>query len=77
MDFKKATDELMAGLTRAQIAKGLGCSLSSVRQAKLGEDNAAYRSPPDGWQSKAAAMADREANRLQRLAKALKKHAKG
>ncbi len=73
MDFKKATDELMAGVTRGQIAKGLGCSLSSVRQAKLSEDNAAHRSPPQGWEAKVAAMAEKEANRLQRLAMSLQR----
>jgi hypothetical protein len=75
MDFAKATDELMKGLTRQEIAKGLGCSLSSVRQAKLGEGNAARRSPPQGWETRAAAMAEKEANRLLRLAKALQRGA--
>jgi len=73
MDFNKATDELMGGLTRADIAKGLGCSLSSVRQAKLGEGNAARRSPPQGWESKVATMAKKEGERLLRLSKALER----
>ncbi len=73
MDFAKATDELMKGLTRDEIAKGLGCSLSSVRQAKLEEGSAAYRSPPQGWEGKLAHLAEKEGNRLLRLAKAIER----
>jgi hypothetical protein len=75
MDFDKATDELMGGLTRATIAKGLGCSLSSVRQAKLGKGNAGRRSPPQGWEAKLAGLAEKEGTRLLRVAKALEKAA--
>jgi hypothetical protein len=75
MDFGTATDELMGGLTRADIAKALGCSLSSVRQAKLGDGNAARRSPPQGWEGPLAALAEKEGNRLLRLSKALDKQA--
>lgn len=75
MDFKKATSELMAGMTREEIAKGLGCSVASLRQARLGDDNAAHREPPQGWEARASAMAEREANRLQRVAKALQRQA--
>ena len=73
MDFGKVTDELMKGLTREEIAKGLGCSLSSVRQAKLEEGNAARRSPPRGWEEALAHLAEKEGNRLLRLAKSLSK----
>jgi hypothetical protein len=73
MDFGKATDELMKGLTREEIAAGLGCSLSSVRQAKLEEGNAARRSPPKGWETALADMAEMEGLRLLGLAKSLRK----
>jgi hypothetical protein len=71
MDFKKATDELMAGLTRGQIADALGKSEASIRQARLPADNAAVRTPPQGWEGPLAALAEKEGNRLLRLAKAL------
>ena len=37
MDFKKATEELMAGMTRGEIADALGVSEATVRQARLDE----------------------------------------
>jgi len=76
MDFKKATDGLMAGMTRSEIAKALGCSEATVRQARLGEDAIARRTAPQGWEPKVSAMAEREANRLLRLAKALQQNVK-
>lgn len=75
MDFKKATDELMAGLTRGQIAEALGKSEALIRQARLPADNAAVRTPPQGWEGPLAALAEKEGNRLLRLAKALDKQA--
>jgi hypothetical protein len=73
MDFKDATGELMKGLTRADLAKALGRSEASIRQARLPADNAAVRTAPQGWQGPLADLAEREANRLLRLAKALRK----
>ncbi len=73
MDFKKATDELMRGLTRAEIAEAIGRSEATVRQARLPEDNAASRSAPQGWERPMAKLAKREAKRLLGLAKALEK----
>ena len=73
MDFKKATDELMAGLTRGQIAKALGKSEALIRQARLPPDNAAVRTPPQDWEKPLADLAEREGNRLLRLAKSLRK----
>jgi len=73
MDFKKATDELMAGLTRGQIAEALGKSEALVRQARLPPDNAAVRTAPQGWEGPLAALAEKEGNRLLRLSRALDK----
>jgi hypothetical protein len=75
MDFKVATDELMAGMTRGDLADALGKSEASIRQARLPRNNAAYRSPPQGWEDRVADLADREANRLLRLAKSIRKAA--
>lgn len=71
MDFKKATDELMARVTRNDIAEALGCSEATVRQAKLDDGAKAHRSPPEGWERAVAQMAERQANRLQRLSQRL------
>ena len=71
MDFKKATEELMAGMTRGQIAEALGVSEATVRQARLDESANAHRNPPGGWEAKVAKLAKHRAERLARLAERL------
>lgn len=71
MDFKKATEELMAGMTREQIAEALGCSEATVRQARLDEAAKAHRNPPEGWEPKVARLARQRGNSLLRLAEKL------
>jgi hypothetical protein len=68
MDFKKATDELMAGMSRAEIADVLNCSEATVRQARLDKDANAHRNPPPGWEAALARLARKRAELLQRLA---------
>ena len=68
MDFKKATEELMAGMTRGQIAEALGVSEATVRQARLDETANAHRNPPEGWEGKVAKLAKARSERLARLA---------
>jgi hypothetical protein len=72
-DFRKATDQLLAGISHQQLADALAVSVPTVRQARLDESANAHRSAPEGWEAKVAAMAEREANRLQRLAKSLQR----
>ncbi|HEY4941864.1 MAG TPA: hypothetical protein VII56_10585 [Rhizomicrobium sp.] len=71
MDFKKATEELMAGMTRGQIAEALGVSEATVRQARLDDTANAHRNPPAGWEAKVAKLAKQRAERLQRVAERL------
>jgi FixJ family two-component response regulator len=71
MDFEKATEELMAGMTRKQIADALGCSEATVRQARLDASAKAHRNPPNGWEAKVARLARQRAERLNRLAERL------
>ena len=71
MDFKKATEELMAAMTRGQIADALGVSEATVRQARLDDTANAHRNPPQGWEGKVAKLAKQRAERLQRLAERL------
>ncbi len=68
MDFKRATEELMAGMTRGEIADALGCSEATVRQARLDDTANAHRNPPQGWEAKVAKLAKQRADRLARLA---------
>lgn len=73
MDFKKATEELMAGMTRGEIAAALGVSEATVRQARLDASANAHRNPPTGWEPKVARLAKQRAERLTRLAERLEK----
>lgn len=50
MDFKTATDRLFRTVTHAELAERLGCSVATIRQARLDPRANAHRSPPAGWQ---------------------------
>lgn len=71
MDFKETTEELMAGVTRVEIAQALGVSLATVAQARLEPSAKAYRNPPAGWEPKLAKLAKRGAERLTRIVERL------
>jgi len=68
MDFRKATDLLMDGMTRGAIAEALGCSEATVRQARLDEGAKASRKPPGGWEPVLKRLAEKKAAQLLRLA---------
>lgn len=72
MDFKKATDTLFDGATHSDLAKELGVSVASIRQARLASTAKAYRSPPDRWRAAVAAVAEKRGRRLMRLAEQLR-----
>jgi len=73
MDFKTATDELLANLSHRELARELGVSVPSVRQARLASSATAHRAPPEGWEPVVARIAKKEASRLSRLAARLQK----
>ena len=73
MDFKNATTELMTSIGIEAIAKALGCSAASIRQARLPEGAKARRTPPVGWKGPLSHLAEREGNRLLRLSKTLER----
>ena len=75
MDFKKATSELLARPGIKEIAKALKCSAATVRQRRLPEGAKAQRAAPAGWEGPVADLAEKEANRLLRLSKALQRAA--
>lgn len=72
MNFKDATDVLCEPVSHSELAEALGASLASVRQARLDPTAKAHRSPPAGWESKVARLAEARARHLQRLAAQLK-----
>ena len=67
MNFRKATDDLLAGVSHEELAKALGVSVATVRQARLANDAKAHRSPPEGWESVILRMAKQRADHYKRL----------
>lgn len=61
MDFKTATDRLFRTVTHAELAERLGCSVATIRQARLDPSANAHRSPPAGWREAVLALADARA----------------
>lgn len=72
MDFREAVTRLTERHTRADLARELGVSFASVKQALLPETSAATRPPPAGWPAVLARLADERAERLQELAAELR-----
>lgn len=73
MNFRKATDGLFDGVSHQDLAEALGVSIASIRQARLGPEAKAHRSPPTGWERAAIAVIKRRIVELSSLAKSLKK----
>jgi hypothetical protein len=73
MDFKNATDDLFSRIDHEDLAKALGVSVASIRQARLSHDAKGRRGAPRDWESAVARLAERQAFRLKELANALRK----
>lgn len=72
MDFRQATDELFAKVDHEDLARALGVSVASIRQARLREDANAHRSPPGEWRDAVARLAEEKAERYRRLVNQLR-----
>jgi hypothetical protein len=59
MDFRIATDELCAAITHDDIARELGVSVQSIRQARMNKETNGRRSPPDNWKEAVAELAEK------------------
>jgi hypothetical protein len=58
MDFKTATDELMAkGVSLPEIAEAFGAAYTTVRAWRLDPSSASYRRPPEDWAPRLAQLA--------------------
>jgi hypothetical protein len=72
MNFRQATDELFAKVDHEDLARALGVSVASIRQARLKENANAHRSPPGEWRSAVIRLAQEKADRYRRLADELR-----
>jgi hypothetical protein len=67
MDFKEATDELFERLDHAALAKALGVSIASIRQARLDTNARAHRTPPAKWEEAVIQLAEYRLMHYRRL----------
>jgi hypothetical protein len=58
MNFKNATDRLFSRIDHKDLAKALGVSVASIRQARLRPDALAHRSPPPEWENAVVRLAE-------------------
>jgi hypothetical protein len=67
MEFKEATDALFERVDHEKLARILGTSIASIRQARLRRDATAYRSPPLNWRAAVIELAEEQERRYKRL----------
>lgn len=72
MDFRKATDALIAQITFDDLAKEMGLAGQTVRKARVTTGSVAARNPPAGWERAARKLAERQAAHFTKLAKTLR-----
>jgi len=72
MNFREATDGLLASATLEDLATEMGVSVQAVRQARAGETTSSARPPPPHWERAVGKLARRMAAHFERLGNAMK-----
>jgi hypothetical protein len=67
MNFREATDELFERVDHAALAKALGVSIASIRQARLDATARAHRTPPTEWEDAVIQLAEDRLTHYRRL----------
>ena len=67
MNFKQATDRLFSRVDHQDLAKALGVSVASIRQARLRPDALAHRSPPPEWENALVRLAEERVGHFREL----------
>lgn len=67
MTFKRATDRLFARVDHEDLAKVLGVSVASIRQARLSPDALAHRTPPLDWEKAVLRLAEERVSHFRTL----------
>jgi hypothetical protein len=73
MNFKEATDGLFDRVDHAELAKALGVSVASIRQARLSPTAKAYRQPPNNWENVVIRLAEERVWHYRELIETLRK----
>jgi len=72
MNFGKAVDALCDSLSHEDVAKALGVSLQTVRQARLKENSAGFRAAPKNWKLAIIRLAESRVAHYRKLIEKLK-----
>jgi len=72
MTFSKAVDALCASLSHQDVAKALGVSVQTIRQARLKQETSAFRAPPKNWERALTRLAENRLAYYRRLVDKLK-----
>ena len=67
MNFKNGTDRLFSRIDHRDLAKALGVSVASIRQARLRPDALAHRSPPPDWENALVRLAEERVRHFRKL----------
>ena len=73
MNFREAIDNLCAKLDHAHVARALGVSVQTIRQARLDPENAGYREAPEKWEDTLIQLAEERIRYYRRLIDAIRK----
>jgi len=58
MKFREAVDALCSSLNHEDVAKALGASVQTIRQARMQEDSNSFRAPPKNWEKAIIRLAE-------------------
>ena len=73
MDFRSATDTLFDHVDHEALAKALGVSVASIRQARLQEAAKGRRTPPKDWPYAVIRLAEQQIMKSRQLIEAVRK----
>jgi len=77
MDFREATDGLCAKVDHDDIAKAMGVSVQTVRQARLTENAKAHREPPREWRDAVIRLAEERVWHYRKLIREIRREREG
>ncbi len=72
MKFREAVDALCSSLIHEDVAKALGVSVQTIRQARMKEDSKSYREPPQNWKRAIIQLAENRVLQYRKLVQQLK-----
>ena len=76
MNFKEATDALFDQVDHSTLAKALGVSVASIRQARLKPSAKAHRAPPKDWPFAVIRLAEKQIMANRKLIEEVRREAK-